>query len=59
MPVSMKHEREQCDHEIKAWVTPSLYDRIERDAANEGRSISNMTRRLLERVYAERQESAA
>jgi hypothetical protein len=55
----MKHKHEQCTAEIKLWVPPTLRDRIERDAANEGRSLSNMARRLLERVYAEREESAA
>jgi hypothetical protein len=52
MPVTMT-KPEQCTAEIKTWVPPSLRDRIERDAANEGRSLSNMARRILENWAAE------
>lgn len=55
--VTMKHE--QCTAEIKLWVPPSLRNRIERDAANEGRSLSNMARRILERWVSERDQQGA
>jgi hypothetical protein len=47
-----KHE--QCTAEIKLWVPPSLRDKVELAAACEGRSSSNMTRRILERWASER-----
>jgi hypothetical protein len=52
MPVTMKHE--QCTAEIKLWVPPTLRDKVELAAAVEGRSLSGMARRILERWVSER-----
>jgi predicted HicB family RNase H-like nuclease len=48
----MKHE--PCSEQIVLRVAPTLRDEIERAASNEGRSLANMTRRILERWHAER-----
>jgi hypothetical protein len=52
----MKHE--QCTAEIKLWVPPTLRDKIELRAAAEGRSLSNMARRILEHWVAEQSGGA-
>ena len=43
----MKHE--PCSEQIVLRVAPTLRDEIEREAATEGRSLANMTWRILER----------
>jgi predicted DNA-binding protein len=48
----MKHEH--CSEQTALRVAPTLRDEIERVASNEGRSLANMTRRILERWHAER-----
>ena len=50
---------EQCTAEIKLWVPPTLRDKVELAAAAEGRSLSNMTRRILERWVAEQPSGRA
>jgi hypothetical protein len=47
----MKHE--QCSEQIVLRVPPALRNEVERAASNEGRSLANMTRRILERWAAE------
>lgn len=47
----MKHE--QCTEQIVVRVPPALRDKIEAAAAAEGRTLANMTRRVLERWAAE------
>jgi hypothetical protein len=42
----MKHE--QCREQIVLRVAPTLREEIERAASDEGRSLANMTRRILE-----------
>jgi hypothetical protein len=49
---------EQCTAEIKLWVSPTLRDKVELAAAAEGRSLSNMARRILERWVAEQSSGA-
>jgi hypothetical protein len=46
----MKHE--QCSEQIVLRVAPPLRKKIERAASDEGRSLANMTRRILERWAA-------
>jgi predicted DNA-binding protein len=46
----------KLDEQIALRLPAKLRDRIEHDAATEGRSIGNMTRRILERFYAEREQ---
>ena len=58
-PDNMKHEHGQCTAELKVRVTPTLRDLIERDALNQGRSLGNMARRIIERHYAERGQPEA
>jgi hypothetical protein len=53
----MKHE--SCSEQIVLRLPPALRDKIEHSAASEGRSLANMTRRILEHWAAERDEHAA
>jgi hypothetical protein len=54
----MKHEQYSEQNVLR--VAPTLRDEIERAASSEGRSLANMTRRILERWHAERScDSAA
>ena len=46
----------KLDDKIALRLPADLRGRIEHDAATEGRSIGNMTRRILERFYAEREQ---
>ena len=48
----MKHE--QCTEQIVVRVPSALRDEIETAAAAEGRSLGNMTRRIIERWIADR-----
>ena len=48
-----KHE--QPTEQIVLRVTPSTRNAIERAASDEGRSLANMVRRLLDRSLAERE----
>jgi uncharacterized protein (DUF1778 family) len=50
---TMKHERPICSEQIVLRLTPPLRDRIEQAASTEGRSLSNMARRILEHWAAE------
>jgi predicted HicB family RNase H-like nuclease len=50
---------EQCNEQIVLRLPPTLRERVEAAAAAEGRSLSNMTRRILERWAAEHREGAA
>jgi hypothetical protein len=50
----MKHE--QCSEQIVLRVAPTLREEIERA---EGRSLANMTRRILERWAAEHSSAQA
>jgi predicted HicB family RNase H-like nuclease len=52
----MRTTHEQCSHEIKVRMPQSVHDSVERAAAVEGRSLSNMTRRILERWAAQQQQ---
>jgi len=49
----------KLDEQIALRLLAELRDRLEHDAATEGRSLGNMTRRILERWYAEHQPEAA
>jgi hypothetical protein len=51
----MKHKPEPCDAQLKAWIPQSLFDKVEIAAARDGRSLANMTRRILERWAAAEQ----
>jgi predicted HicB family RNase H-like nuclease len=53
----MKHG--QCSEQIVLRVAPTLREEIERAASNEGRSLANMTRRILERWAAEHSTAQA
>jgi len=55
----MTKHHEQCTAEIKLWLPPTLRDKVEHAAATEGRSLSNMARRLLEHALAERRDERA
>ena len=48
----MKHEQQTA--QIVLRLAPQLRDEIERAASSEGRSLANMTRRIMERWAAER-----
>jgi hypothetical protein len=48
----MKHE--SCSEQIVLRMPPALRDQIERAASDEGRSMANLTRRILERWVSER-----
>jgi predicted DNA-binding protein len=48
----------KLDDQIALRLPADLRNRIEHDAASEGRSIGNMTRRILERFYADREQAA-
>jgi predicted HicB family RNase H-like nuclease len=52
----MQHE--QCSEQIVLRVAPTLREEIERRASEEGRSVSNMTRRILERALSSEPEAA-
>jgi hypothetical protein len=52
-----KHDR--CEKQVMVHLTPALREALERAALDEGRSISNMARRLLETAVAEREHAAA
>jgi predicted DNA-binding protein len=56
----MKQERLICSEQIVLRLPPPLRDRIEQAASIEGRSLANMTRRILESWVAEQsgQEAA-
>jgi len=45
--IRMKHE--SCSEQIVLQLPPALRDKIEHSAVTEGRSLANMTRRILER----------
>jgi len=53
----MRHE--SCSEQIVLRLPPALRDKIEHSATNEGRSLANMTRRILEHWAAEREPSTA
>jgi len=53
----MKHQ--SCSEQLVLRVPSALRDKIEHSAANEGRSLANMTRRILERWAAQSDEHAA
>jgi predicted HicB family RNase H-like nuclease len=44
----MKHEKHNLSEQVVLRVPPELRDRIETAAAQEGRSLANMARRILE-----------
>lgn len=52
----MKHAKQKsaCSEQIVLRLPPTLREEIERAASAEGRSLANMTRRILERWTAER-----
>jgi predicted DNA-binding protein len=51
----MKHDRPVCTEQIVLRMPPELRDKIESAASAEGRTLANMTRRILERWAAEGQ----
>jgi hypothetical protein len=53
LPRMLKHDR--CEKQVMVHLTPALREALERAASDEGRSISNMARRLLETAVAERE----
>jgi predicted DNA-binding protein len=55
----MKKRERQFDEQIALRLPSDLKDRLEHDAATKGRSIGNMTRRILERWYAEHRPEVA
>jgi len=55
----MRNEHEHCTAEIKLKLPPTLREKVELAAATEGRSLSNMARRILERWASERDQVAA
>ncbi len=55
----MSQNKASCTEQLLVHLTPELRDRIEAIAREEGRSLSNTARRLLERSTAERGEAAA
>jgi hypothetical protein len=44
----MMKKHELCDAQLKVWLPPSLFHKVELAAAGEGRSASGMARRVLE-----------
>lgn len=56
--VSMKHDKPPCVKPLMLRLPEELHEKIEAAASNEGRSLSNMTRRILERWVAEQQAAA-
>jgi predicted HicB family RNase H-like nuclease len=50
-------QHERPTEQIVLRVPPTLREQIESAAAAEGRSIANLTRRVLERYVAERNSS--
>lgn len=54
-----KHEHKACDEKIALRLPSTLRDRIEDAASREGRSLANMTRRILESWVAERDHGVA
>jgi hypothetical protein len=55
----MRHEKPPCTEQIVLRMPPSLRNQIETAAAAEGRTLANMTRRILERWAAERGQTEA
>ena len=57
----MKHTKQKscCSEQIVLRLAPTLPDKIEHAGAAEGRSLANMTRRVLERWVAEREHGEA
>jgi Arc-like DNA binding domain len=55
----MKHIRPNCDEQIVLRMPSALRDQIESAAAAEGRTLANMTRRVLERWAAERESAGS
>jgi hypothetical protein len=55
----MRHERVSCDEKILVRLPSALRDQIESAAAAEGRTLANMTRRVLERWAAERESTGS
>jgi hypothetical protein len=53
IPDCMKQKHEPCDAQIKVWIPQSLFEKVEIAAACEGRSLANMTRRILQHWAAE------
>jgi hypothetical protein len=51
--------KEPCDAPLKVWVPRSLFDKIDRRAAAEERSLSTTARRLLEAATAEHDGQSA
>jgi predicted HicB family RNase H-like nuclease len=54
-----KHEKSACSEQIVLRLPRTLRDQIEVAAACEGRSLANMTRRILEHWVSERDQSQA
>lgn len=54
-----KHEKTACSEQIVLRLPRMLRDQIELAAACEGRSLANMTRRILEHWVSERDQAAA
>jgi hypothetical protein len=50
---------EPSDTPLKVWVPQSLFDKIDRLAFAEGRSLSTMARRILEAAVTDDQSEAA
>jgi hypothetical protein len=53
--VRMKHEKPNCTEQIVLRMPPALRDQIETAAAEEGRTLANMTRRILQGWASTRQ----
>jgi predicted DNA-binding protein len=53
----MKHEH--CSEQIVVRVPPALRDRLEHRAAAEGRTLANLTRRILETAIERQGEERA
>jgi predicted HicB family RNase H-like nuclease len=54
----MKHDKPPCVKPLMLRLPEELHEKIEAAASNEGRSLANMTRRILERWVAEQQAAA-
>ena len=55
-PVTTDSMSRKLDDQIALRLPAELRDRLEHDAASEGRSLGNMTRRILERWYREHEQ---
>jgi predicted DNA-binding protein len=55
----MKHEKHTLSEQVVLRVPPELRDRIETAAAQEGRTLANFTRRILEKWVADHHQGAA